>query len=64
MKTHDGNRHPGPWRVMPGDVEFAGFIVAIGFLVMGLVIPIAKWFVLGALGFGVMVALLLRLRKE
>ena len=60
MKTHDGNRHPGPWRVMSGDVEFAGFIVAIGFLVMGLVVPIAKWFVIGAVGFGFVVALLLR----
>jgi len=31
MSNYDGQRHPGPWRVMSGDVEFAGFIVAIGF---------------------------------
>ena len=51
---------------MPTDAEFAGFIVAIGFVVMGVVaIPIAKWFLLGALVLGGGVALLLRLtRKE
>jgi len=37
MKDHDVNRHPGPWRVMQVDAEFAGLIVAVGFLVMGLV---------------------------
>jgi len=43
------------------DSEFAGLLVAVGFVVMGLVsMPIATWFVLGALLFGVGVALLLR----
>jgi hypothetical protein len=51
---------------MRTDAEFAGFIVAIGFIVMGLIgIPIAKWFLLGAVVLGVGVALLLRFtRKE
>jgi len=66
MKDHDTNRHPGPWRVMQVDSEFAGILVAVGFLLMGLVsMPIATRFLLGALGLGGGVALLLRLtRKE
>jgi hypothetical protein len=66
MKDHDANRHPGPWRVMQVDGGLAGIIVAVGFLVMGLVsIPVVRWFLLGALLLGGGVALLLRLtRKE
>jgi hypothetical protein len=61
MKDHDANRHPGPWRVMKVDSEFAGLLVAVGFLVMGLVsMPLATGFVLGAITLGVVVALLLR----
>ena len=61
MKQHDVSRHPGPWRVMRVDSEFAGLLVAVGFVVMGLVsMPIATWFLLGALVLGVGVALLLR----
>ena len=62
MKDHDANRHPGPWRVMRVDSEFAGLLVAVGFLVLGLVsMPIATGFVIGAIALGVVVALLLRL---
>ncbi len=66
MKDHNAPRHPGPWRVMPTDAELAGFIVAIGFIVMGVVgIPIMKFFLLGAALLGGGVALLLRFtRKE
>ena len=61
MKQRDANHHPGPWRVMRVDSEFAGLLVAVGFVVMGLVsMPIAKWFLLGALLLGVGIALLLR----
>jgi hypothetical protein len=61
MKDRDASRHPGPWRVMQVDSEFAGLLVAVGFLVMGFVsMPIATVFVLGAIGLGVVVALLLR----
>ena len=61
MKDHDKPRHPGPWRVMQVDSEFAGLLVAVGFLVMGFVsMPIATWFVIGAVVLGVVVALLLR----
>jgi len=47
---------------MPTDSELAGFIVALGFVVMGVVgIPIVKFFLLGAILLGGGVALLLRL---
>ncbi|MBZ5719645.1 MAG: hypothetical protein LAO03_04615 [Acidobacteriia bacterium] len=64
MKHHESNRHPGPMRVLRVDPEFAG-LVAVGFAVMGMVaVPIAKWFLLGALVFGIGVAVLLgRVRK-
>jgi len=61
MKDHATNRHPGPFRFMRVDSEFAGLLVAVGFLVMGFVsMPIATWFVIGAVALGVVVALLLR----
>ena len=47
---------------MQVDSEFAGLLLAAGFLVMGAVgLDIGKFFVLGAIGFGVLVALILRL---
>lgn len=61
MKDRDASRHPGPWRIMRVDSESAGLLVAVGFLVMGLVsMPIATGFVLGTIALGVVVALLLR----
>jgi hypothetical protein len=35
MEHHDAKRHPGPWRVMQVDSEFAGILVAVDFPVMG-----------------------------
>lgn len=53
MKQHQTDPHPGPFRIPRVDSEFAGILVAIGFVIMGVVaIPIAKWFVLGALVLG------------
>jgi hypothetical protein len=47
------------------DAEFAGLIVAVGFLVMGLVsMPLATWFVLGCLALGGLFALLLRFTSK
>jgi hypothetical protein len=61
MKERDADRHPGPWRVVGVDSEFAGLLVAVGFLVMGFVsMPLAAGFVLGAIAMGVIVALVLR----
>lgn len=65
MKNRDASRHPGPWRVMKVDSEFAGLLLAVAFLVMGAVgLDIGKWFVLGALVLGVGVAVLLRLIRK
>ena len=65
MKTHDTPKHPGPWRVMKVDSEFAGLLVAVGFLVMGFVsMPIARWFIVGAVALGVFVALVLRFASK
>jgi hypothetical protein len=61
MEDHGAKRHPGPWRVMRVDSEFAGLLVAVGFLVLGLVcMPIGRWFVVGCLVLGAVFALLLR----
>ncbi len=65
MKQHETRRHPGPFRVMRVDSEFAGLVVAIGFIVMGFVsMPIATWFVLGTIVLGVAVACLLHLVRK
>lgn len=61
MQHRDPARHPGVMRFMRVDSEFASLLIAIGFVILGLVgLPIAKWFLLGALMLGVAVALLLR----
>ncbi|MGO9403939.1 MAG: hypothetical protein ACLPVW_10775 [Terriglobales bacterium] len=65
MKNCDASRHPGPWRVMKVDSEFAGLLLTVAFLVMGAVgLDIGKWFVMGALVLGVGVALLLRVIRK
>ncbi len=47
------------------DSEFAGLLLAAGFLVMGAVgLDIGKFFVLGALALGVAVAILLRVIRK
>lgn len=65
MKDHEAMRHPGPFRMMQVDAESAGIVIAIAFLVLGLVaLPIAKWFFLGASILGAAVALLLRFTRK
>lgn len=65
MKNRDANRHPGIMRVMQVDSEFAGLLVAVGFIVVGAVgLDIGRWFVLGAALLGIAVALLLRFIRE
>ena len=65
MEHRDPPRHPGPFRGMKVDSEFAGLLLAAGFLVMGAVgLDIGKWFVMGAVVLGLAVALLLRLIRR
>jgi hypothetical protein len=65
MKHHDSQRHPGPFRLMGVGAESVGILVAVTLLVLGLVgLPLAKWFLLGALIVGSGVALLLRLSQR
>jgi hypothetical protein len=65
MKNRDANRHPGPMRIMRIDAKSAGILVAVAFLVLGVVgLAIAKWFLLGAIALGVVVALLLRFLRK
>ena len=65
MKEERPKSHPGPFRVMKVDAEFAGILVAAGFFVMGFVsVPIAKGFLAGAFCMGVGVAAILWLIRK
>lgn len=65
MQDHDEKRHPGPWRVMRVDTGFAGIMIALAFVVLGLIgNPVMKWFLSGALVLGALVFLLLRHRRN
>ncbi len=62
MKDHSTTPHPGPFRIPKVDAEIAGIGVAVGFVVMGVVaLPIAKWFLLGAVLLGGIMAVIRRL---
>jgi len=61
MKDHRASRHPGPMNFMRVDAELTGVFVAIGFaLMLAVALPITKWFVLGTLLLGVLVAVGIR----
>ena len=65
MKDRESKPHPGPFRIPQVDSESAGILIAIGFVVMGLVaLPIAKWFFLSAIAIGVAFALLLHFVRK
>src|SRR4051794_22042700 len=65
MKTHDVQRHPGPFRMIRVDSESAGIIIAVAFVVLGVVgLPIGKLFLLGAVALGGAVALVLHLVRK
>lgn len=65
VKDRGTNPHPGPFRIPSVDSELAGILVAIGFIVMGVVaLPIVKWFLLGAIAVGVSVTLLFRCTRK
>lgn len=61
MKDRESGRHPGPMSFMRVDAELTGVFVAAGFaLMLAVALPITKWFVLGALILGGLVAVGLR----
>ena len=65
MKYDTPKPHPGPFRFMRADAEFAGIIIAVGFTIMGLVgLPIAKWFLLAAIALASVVAFILHFTKK
>ena len=66
MKDHSTPPHPGPFRIPAIRAEFSAVMVALGFIALGLAgLPIAKFFLLGAILVGAMIALLFRvLRKK
>ena len=65
MKQHQVEPHPGPFRIPQVDAETAGIVVALGFVVMGVVaLPIAKWFLAGALLLGGILALVRRFAER
>ncbi len=65
MKGDNPKPHPGPFRVMRVDAEFAGILVAAAFFVMGFVsVPIAKGFLVGAFLVGIVIAVVLWLIRN
>lgn len=65
MKDRNAGRHPGPMSFMRVDAEFAGVFVAIGFaLMLAVALPITKWFVLGTLMLGGLVAIGIRVFRS
>ena len=61
MRDRTPNPHPGPYRIMRINSESIGIIIAIGFVVMGVVgVPIAKWFLIGGSVLSIGIALVLR----
>ena len=65
MKDHSTAKHPGPFRIAQAGGEFGALIVAVGFVYMGLTgLPIAKFFLAGALLIGGAVAILFRVFRK
>jgi hypothetical protein len=61
VKDHGTSPHPGPFRIPKLAGEFDAVMIAVGFIALGLAgLPIAKFFLLGAILFGAIVALLFR----
>ncbi len=64
MKLPFSESHPGPMRSMDADPGWGGIVIAIGFVILGILgLPIYKWFFVGALLLGAAVALLFRFTK-
>lgn len=58
VKVERPTPHPGPFRFIKADPEWFGIFIALGFVALGLLgLPIAKWFLLGVLLLGSLIAL-------
>lgn len=65
VKDHSVPRHPGPFRIPKLEGEFDAVLVAAGFIALGLAgLPIAKFFLLGAVLVGVAIAVLFRVVRR
>jgi len=65
VKDHSTPKHPGPFRIARVSGEFGAIIVAVGLVYLGLVgLPIAKFFLFGAVIIGAVVALLFRVFRK
>ena len=65
MKDHNVSRHPGPMRSMRVDAESAGIFVALAFaLMLAVALAITKWFVLGTVIVGGLVAIGIRVLRR
>jgi len=65
MRNHGTPPHPGPMRVSRVDGESAAIMVAIAFVVLGLVIlPPARLLIVGSIPLGVGIAWMFRLFRK
>lgn len=65
MKDHRPVHHPGPMRFQGVGGESAAVFAALAFVALGLVaLPIAKFFLLGAVFIGLAIAILLRFLRR
>jgi hypothetical protein len=57
--------HPGPFRLVSIGVGAVGIVIALGFVTLGLIgLPLAKFFLLGAILLGAGVAVFLRVFRK
>ncbi|HEY3927156.1 MAG TPA: hypothetical protein VGL89_02170 [Candidatus Koribacter sp.] len=57
--------HPGPFRIPKLAAEFDSVLIAVGFIVLGLAgLPLAKFFLIGAVAVGVIIAVLFRILRK
>lgn len=65
LKDHSTPPHPGPFRIPQNSGEFAAIIVAVSFVALAVAgLPIAKFFVAGAVLVGALIALLFRVLRN
>jgi hypothetical protein len=57
--------HPGPFRFIKADPEWGGILIAIGFVVLGLIgLPLARPFLVGVVIVGALIAVVLHFVRK